>query len=66
MEVASMNLGAKTMLNGVMELEERTVVGRFPEKKMNRDSLKEWTKVNFEPMVEYPPCIITLAKGWLV
>jgi hypothetical protein len=31
---------------------------------MKWDSLKEWTKVKFEPMVKYPPCIMTLEKGW--
>jgi hypothetical protein len=33
---------------------------------MNGDSLKEWTKVNFELVVGYPPRIMTLEKGWLV
>jgi hypothetical protein len=50
----------------MMELEERAVVDWFPGRKMNRDSLKERNKVNFEPVVGYPPQIMILAKGWLV
>jgi hypothetical protein len=42
------------------------VVSQFPGRKMNKDCLKEWTKENFEPVVGYPPYIMTLAKGWLV
>jgi hypothetical protein len=51
----SLNLGSKTRLNNVLELEEKVVVGRFPRKNMSCECLKDWMRLNFEPLVGYAP-----------
>jgi hypothetical protein len=61
-ELVSLHLGAKTRLSDVMELEERAIVGRFLGWKMNGESLKEWTKTDFELVVKYHPYIIIWLK----
>jgi hypothetical protein len=60
----SLSLGEKIDLNNVLELEKHVVVIWFTSRKMNRESLKEWNKVNFEPFVGYLPHIMTLVKEW--
>jgi hypothetical protein len=57
-----LNLGAKTRINDVMEMEEHVFVVRFIGRKIYGRCLKEWTKENFEPVVGYPPHIMSLEK----
>jgi len=58
--------GFKTKLNNVLELEEKEIVGRFPSKNISYECLKDYTRLNFEPLVGYTPHIMTLTNGWLV
>lgn len=59
------SLGSKTRLNNAMELEEKAVIGHFPGKKMSCEYLKDWTRLNFEPLMGYVPCIMTMERdGW--
>jgi hypothetical protein len=38
-----------------MELEEKALVGCFPGRKMYCECLKDYVKLNFEPLVSYAP-----------
>jgi hypothetical protein len=49
-----------------MEMGDQALVGHFPGKRMSSEELKNWTKLNFEPVVESSPCTMILVKGWLV
>jgi hypothetical protein len=66
LELVSINLGSKTRLNNVIELEKKVVVGHFLGRNMSCECLKDYTRLNFEPLVGYVPCTITMEKGWLV
>jgi hypothetical protein len=33
---------------------------------MSSEELKNWTKLNFKPVVGASPCTLILVKGWLV
>jgi hypothetical protein len=66
LELVRLKLGIKTRLNDVMELEELVVIGLFPRREMSCNCFKHWKRFNFEPLVGYFTCIMTLEKGWLV
>jgi len=65
-EVVNVNLGGKTKLNDIMEMGERVLLGCFPSKRMSNEELKNWTKINFKPVVGGSSRTLILEKGWLV
>jgi hypothetical protein len=53
-------------LNKIMEMLDLELVGRFLARWVNSDTLKEWKKENFEPIVGLFPRSLTLVKGRVV
>jgi hypothetical protein len=56
----------KIKLNDITEMGDQALVGYFPGKRMNSEELKNWTNLNFKPVVGASPCTLILVKGWLV
>ena len=47
-ELVDLHLGENMRLNEILEMADLGLVGHFLGRRMNNDSLKEWTKANFD------------------
>jgi len=65
-EEINLEQGESVKLHEIMDLEDSSIVGRFPSKRMNVETLKSWTKKDFTGFFDYSPCNMVLVKGWLV
>jgi len=40
--------------------------GIFPGRRMSQETLKDWTKTNFAPLIGYYPQVVIFVHGWIV
>jgi hypothetical protein len=65
-DAINLELGENVKLHEIMDLEGSSIMGRFSSKRMNKETLKSWTKENFAQLLGYSQCNMVLVKGWLV
>ena len=66
LEPINLFLGEKTKLNMIIGMEDQLIMGWFPGRRMNVESLKVWMKSKFEPILGYNSYALLLVRGWMV
>jgi len=59
-------VGKDIQLDRVQHLTECAMVGRLENVKVTFETLREWLKVHWKPLLDYTPLFSTLINGWYI